>query len=80
MVTAKIAITINENTLNRLDQFINDEKIPSRSKAIQQAVEEKLERIKRERLGRECAKLDPKIEKSMAEEGIAEESQLWPEY
>lgn len=36
--------------------------------------EEKLERVERSRLARECAKLDPKFEKALAEEGMSEDS------
>lgn len=67
MATAKIAITLEQETLNR-------------SKAIQQAVQEKLDRLKRSRLAPECAKLDPSAEKAMAEAGISLELNQWPEY
>jgi hypothetical protein len=53
---------------------------PSRSTAIQEAVEEKLDRLERSRLARECSKLDPEFEKAMAEEGMSEELSEWPEY
>lgn len=80
MSTTKVAITLDEKTLNRLDQLVKDRVFPNRSKAIQKAVEEKLERVDRSRLARECAKLDPKFEKAMAEEGVSEELGQWPEY
>jgi len=53
---------------------------PNRSRAIQEAVEEKLDRLERSRLARECGRLDPEFEKAMAEEGISEELGEWPEY
>ena len=53
---------------------------PSRSQAIEEAVEEKLSRIERTRLARECAKLDPAFERALAEEGMTEEIAQWPEY
>ncbi len=43
-------------------------------------LEEKLDRLERTRLARECAKLDPQFERAMAEEGMSEELRLWPEY
>ena len=43
-------------------------------------VKEKLERLARSRLARECAKLDPACEKAIAEEGMSEELGRWPEY
>jgi metal-responsive CopG/Arc/MetJ family transcriptional regulator len=80
MPKTKVAITLDEKTLGRLDRLVKDRLFPSRSNAIQEAVEEKLERLERSRLVRECAKLDPAFEKAMAEEGMSEELSEWPEY
>lgn len=81
MASTKIAITMNEVTLRWLDRLVRDRVFPNRSKAIQDAVvEEKLEKLERNRLARECAKLDPRAEKTMAEEGMDEELEQWPEY
>jgi metal-responsive CopG/Arc/MetJ family transcriptional regulator len=80
MASAKIAITIDEGTLHRLDRLVKDRVFPNRSKAIQDAVEEKLKKLEGNRLARECAKLEPAKEKAMAEEGMGEELQQWPEY
>jgi Arc/MetJ-type ribon-helix-helix transcriptional regulator len=80
MASAKIAITMDENTLRRLDRLVTERVFPNRSKAIQVVVEEKLEKLERNRLFRECLKLDPAGEKDMAEEGMAEELETWPEY
>jgi hypothetical protein len=41
-------------------------------KPYQEAVEKKLARLDRGRLARECAKLDPVFEKTLAEEGLSE--------
>ena len=80
MPTAKIAITIDKDLLARLDRLVDERRFPSRSRAVQEAVREKLARVDRKRLARECAKLDPKFEQHMAEEGLAEDSSEWPEY
>jgi metal-responsive CopG/Arc/MetJ family transcriptional regulator len=80
MGKAKIAITLDEDTLQRVDRLISNQVFPNRSRAIAEAIEEKLERIERSRLARECAKLDPKFEKAMAEEGLSEDAAAWPEY
>jgi metal-responsive CopG/Arc/MetJ family transcriptional regulator len=80
MASAKIAITMDESTLHRLDRLVKDRVFPNRSKAIQDAVEEKLKKIEGNRLARECAKLEPAKEKAMAEEGMGEELRQWPEY
>jgi hypothetical protein len=53
---------------------------PNRSKALQEAVEEKLTRFDGGRLARECAKLDKKTERSIAEESLSGEMSEWPEY
>jgi len=80
MARAKVAISLDENTLNRLDRLVKAHQFPSRSQAIQEAVEEKISRLDRSRLARECAKLDPAIEKALAEEGLSDDLAKWPEY
>ena len=80
MPKTKVAITLDEKTLARLDRLVSERIFPSRSTAIQKAVEEKLERLERSRLARECAKLDPEFEMAMAEEGMSEALRGWPEY
>lgn len=80
MATSKIAITIDQNLLHRLDFLVKSQRFANRSRAIQEAVAEKLARIERSRLAQECAKLDPKFEQEMAEEGFVAEMDEWPEY
>jgi len=80
MQTAKIAITIDQGTLLRLDRLVTQKVFPSRSNAIQVAIQEKIERLDRTRLARECAKLDPCEEQALAEEGMAQELAQWPAY
>jgi metal-responsive CopG/Arc/MetJ family transcriptional regulator len=80
MGTAKVAITLEEELLRRVDRLVRSRRFPNRSKAIQQAVQEKLERLDRGYLARECAKLDQRYEQAMAEEGLAEGIEEWPEY
>ncbi len=80
MGTAKIAITIEEELLGKLDQLVSEKAFPNRSRAIQEAIKEKLSRINKSRLARECAKLDPKLEQAMAEEGFSLDVREWPEY
>lgn len=80
MARSKIAISLDEDTLERLDRLVKEDLFPNRSRAIQAAVEEKLARLKRSRLARECAKLDPKFERALAEEGLSRDLSEWPEY
>ena len=80
METAKVAISIDKKTLERLDRLVKEQVFPNRSKAIQQAIEDKLSRLDRTRLAEQCAKLDPAAEQSIAEDGLSEELDRWPEY
>jgi len=80
MATAKIAISLDEGTLKRVDRLVKGRVFPSRSKIIQDAVKEKLRKMEKGRLARECAKLDPEFEKALAEEGLSAEASQWPEY
>jgi metal-responsive CopG/Arc/MetJ family transcriptional regulator len=80
MSTAKIAISIEETLLQKLDRLVKAKEFPNRSKAVQGAIEEKLARMNHSRLARECAKLNPQFEKSLAEEGFSAELEKWPEF
>jgi metal-responsive CopG/Arc/MetJ family transcriptional regulator len=80
MAASKIAITIDDKILKRLDRLVKSNLFPNRSKAIQEAIEDKLIRMDKSRLAQECSKLDPRFEQKMAEEGLSSELQEWPEY
>ena len=80
MPKAKIAISLDENTLEKLDRLVEEEVFPNRSQAVEAAVTEKIERLEHSRLARECAKLDPEFEQSLAEEGLSEDVSEWPEH
>ena len=80
MSVAKIAITMEEALVEQVDRLVRERAYPNRSRAIQDAVADKLRRMDRGRLARECAKLDPKLEQALAEEGIGAEAESWPEY
>ena len=80
MSTSKIAITLNSQVLSEVDALVKRRIFPSRSRAIQEAVKEKLERLNHSRLAQECSKLDPDYEKALAEEGLRGGLSEWPEY
>ncbi len=80
MSAAKIAITMEEGLLEQVDRLVLEKVYPNRSRAIQEAVADKLRRMDRGRLARECAKLDPNFEQALADEGIHSEAGQWPEY
>jgi len=80
MAVAKIAITLDREVLGEVDRLVRRHVFPNRSRAIQEAVREKVVRLSANRLARECAKLDPKAEQAIAEEGMTGELAAWPEY
>jgi metal-responsive CopG/Arc/MetJ family transcriptional regulator len=80
MPKTKLAITLNADLVEELDQLVADHRFPNRSQAIETAVAEKLKKLSKTRLARECAKLDPKEERALAEEGLAGTRDTWPEY
>ncbi len=80
MNAAKITISIDQQLLNRIDTLVQSRIFPSRSQAVQTAVQEKLARLGKTRLVQECAKLDPQEEQALAEEGLAAEVAQWPPY
>jgi metal-responsive CopG/Arc/MetJ family transcriptional regulator len=80
MPAAKVAITIEEQLLKRIDRLVAQRRFPNRSQAIQEAVRDKLDRLERGRLARECAKLNKSSERRLADEGLAEDLAEWPEF
>lgn len=80
MATMKVAVTIDSDLLQQIDYLVAQKIFPSRSRAVQDALQELVRRQKRDRLARECAKLDTAVEQALAEEGMQEELALWPEY
>jgi Arc/MetJ-type ribon-helix-helix transcriptional regulator len=76
----KVAITLDAGLLELVDELVARREFRNRSQAIESALAEKLARARRTRLARECAKLDPKVEQALAEEGLAGSSDSWPEY
>jgi len=80
MPKTKVAITLETELLERVDDLVAHRSFRNRSQAIEAALAEKLDRLGGTRLARECAKLDPNEEKALAEEGLAGSLEMWPEY
>lgn len=80
MSVAKVTISIEAGLLKQVDYLVKEQVFASRSQAIQLAIEEKISRLRQNRLARECAKLDKVEEQSLADLGLASEAELWPEY
>lgn len=76
----KVTISIDASLLKKIDRLVKAKIFPSRSKAIQDAVSEKIERIDQNRLARECAKLNIEEEQLLADEGLALEASEWQPY
>ncbi|MBI4662515.1 MAG: ribbon-helix-helix protein, CopG family [Verrucomicrobia bacterium] len=77
---AKVAVSLDQALLRKVDELVRARGFESRSEVIRTAIEEKIRKMDRRRLARECAKLVPKFERALAEEGLAEEAAAWPEY
>lgn len=80
MPKAKLAVTLDSALVSELDDLVSKHRFANRSQAVEVAVAEKLERLAKTRLARECAKLDPDEERALAEEGLAGGQDTWPEY
>lgn len=80
MSKLKVAVTLDADLLDQVDTLVRERRFPNRSQAIERALAEKLERLSRTRLARECAKLDPLEERRLADEGLAEDIKSWPAY
>ena len=80
MPKTKVAVTIEADLVDRVDELVAQQRFRNRSQAVEAALAEKLQRIVHTRLAEECAKLDPKEEKALAEEGLAGSLETWPEY
>jgi metal-responsive CopG/Arc/MetJ family transcriptional regulator len=80
MPKTKVAVTMDEDLVSELDQLVAKRLFANRSQAVELAVAEKIARLAKTRLARECAKLDPDEERALAEEGLAGSRDTWPEY
>ena len=80
MAKTKVAVSIDAKLVNHVDRLVRSRQFANRSAAIETALTEKLVRLDRLRLARECAKLDPRHERALAEEGLPADLAVWPEY
>jgi metal-responsive CopG/Arc/MetJ family transcriptional regulator len=80
VATTKVAVTIDSELISQVDQLVCKQVFPNRSKAIQEALRDKLARIKRTRLARESTKLNRREEQALADEGLEQERSEWPAY
>lgn len=79
MAKTKLAVTIDSRLLDELDELVDSGVFANRSQAMESAVADKLQRLRRTRLARESAKLNPADERALADERMVGEVE-WPEY
>jgi len=75
-----VAVSIEKKLVERIDQMVKQNIFPNRSKAFHIALEDKIIRIDKDRLARECSKLDQFSEQQLADEGLTGDLKEWPEY
>ena len=80
MPKTKVALTLDSELLERVDELVAKQRFRNRSQAVEAALVDKMQRLARTRLARESAKLDPQEEKRLADEGLADALASWPEY
>jgi metal-responsive CopG/Arc/MetJ family transcriptional regulator len=80
VASVKVAITLEQDTLRQVDSLVARRVFPNRSRAIQMALREKIDRVEGSRLAAECAKLDKKYEQALADEDLGQDGLEWPEF
>ena len=80
MPKTKVALTLDAELLERVDELVAKQRFRNRSQAVEAALADKVQRLARTRLARESAKLNPKEEKRLADEGLVDTLDSWPEY
>jgi metal-responsive CopG/Arc/MetJ family transcriptional regulator len=80
MPKTKVALTLDAELLQRVDELVAQQRFRNRSQAVEAALADKVHRLARTRLARESAKLNPKEEKRLADEGLIDALDAWPEY
>jgi Arc/MetJ-type ribon-helix-helix transcriptional regulator len=80
MPKTKVALTLDADLLEQVDELVSRQRFRNRSQAVEAALADKLQRLARTRLARELRKLDPTEEKRLADEGLVDSLDSWPEY
>lgn len=80
MHAGEVALSVDAPLLCRQDQRVRSGKFPNRSRAMQEAVVEKPDRLDRSRLATGRSELDPQFERKSADEGLAQDFEQWPTY
>lgn len=79
MAASRISVELDVDALETIDRLVALGLYSDRSGFVESAVTQMIERVPRFRLARECAKLDPALERAEAEEFLVGEA-AWPAY
>ncbi len=66
--------------LKSVDEYVEKLEGYNRSRFFEEAVAERVERYEKHRFTRELENLEVEHERETAEEGLAAENEIWPEY
>jgi metal-responsive CopG/Arc/MetJ family transcriptional regulator len=80
MPKTKVALTLDAELIERVDELVAKQRFRNRSQAVEAALADKVQRLARTRLARESTKLNPNEEKRLADEGLVDALDSWPEY
>jgi metal-responsive CopG/Arc/MetJ family transcriptional regulator len=80
MSVAKVAISIENKLLKKVDFYVKKGVFKNRSQALQMAMNETIAHLEHKRLANECAKLDISLEQQIADNDLAEDMEEWPKY
>lgn len=80
MSIAKIAVSIDADQLKKIDFYVKKHVFKTRSEAFRIAINQTLDELEHNRLARECDKLQITEEQEMADIGLGEDLELWPNY
>ena len=80
MPKMKVAVTVDAALLERVDALVAARRFANRSQAVEAALADTVARAARTRLAHECAKVNPREEQALAEEGFSGSRDTWPEY
>ena len=80
MPKTKVALTLDAKLLDHVDELVAKQRFRNRSQAVEAALADKVHRLARTRLARESAKLNPKEGKRLADAGLVDALDSWPEY
>ena len=80
MPKTKVALTLDSELVERVDELVAKQRFRNRSQAVEAALADKVRRLARTRLARESAKLNHREEKRLANEGLVDALDSWPEY